>query len=457
MAPPTIRSAPKSTRRDTFKRFVNVSKKFLLDPHHLGPVCLLLFLAEAMCNALIIENVRYTEIDWVAYMQEVEGFLNGTLDYQQLKGDTGPLVYPAGFVYIFSALYFVTNRGKNIHLAQYIFLVLYLLQTVLMHRIYRTTAKVPPYALMIATLTSLRIHSIFVLRLFNDPVAVLLFYISLNLFVSNQWRWGSLFYSLAVSVKMNILLYAPCLLVAYLTNLSYRESFLNLAICGLVQLVLALPFLYANPLGYLKGSFDLGRVFDHTWTVNYRFLPREIFENKYFHMGLLLLHVALLVVFMPALRRFLSSFAKLTVVSNAFNSQCEEEKRRIRKRADGTGLKAGQKRSRSKDSQESFYEEKLKLQNRMSKIAQLLILPFFVTNLIGVACARSIHYQFYAWYYHSLLYLVFCTKLSKPSKFLLLGLIEYCYKTYPSTNFSSVLLHVCHGVLIFGLFQSMKA
>ncbi len=33
-----------------------------------------------------------TEIDWIAYMQEVEGFLNGTHDYMQLKGDTGPLV-----------------------------------------------------------------------------------------------------------------------------------------------------------------------------------------------------------------------------------------------------------------------------------------------------------------------------------------------------------------------------
>ena len=33
-----------------------------------------------------------TEIDWVAYMQEVEGFINGTWDYEELKGDTGPLV-----------------------------------------------------------------------------------------------------------------------------------------------------------------------------------------------------------------------------------------------------------------------------------------------------------------------------------------------------------------------------
>lgn len=384
-------------------------------------------------------------------------------------GDTGPLVYPAGFVYIFTALYYVTNHGRNIYLAQYIFLVLYLIQTLLIHRIYRITAKVPPYALILTTLTSFRIHSIFVLRLFNDPIAVLLFYVSLNLFVSNKWRLGSLFYSLAVSVKMNILLYAPCLLVAYLTNLSYTDTFINLFICGIVQLILAIPFLYGNLFSYIKGSFDLGRVFEHKWTVNYRFLPREIFEHKYFHIGLLVLHVLLLIIFLPLLRRYLSSYAKLNVVSSAFKSQVDEEKHRkmlARKRADGNISKKdkmylealeNQRRSNSKDSQDSLYEEKVKLQNRMSKIAQLFILPFFITNLIGIACARSIHYQFYSWYYHSLLYLAFCTKYNKPSRFLLLAVIEYCFKTYPSTNLSSGLLHVCHVVLIFGVFQTMRA
>lgn len=34
-----------------------------------------------------------TEIDWKAYMDEVEGVINGTYDYTQLKGDTGPLVW----------------------------------------------------------------------------------------------------------------------------------------------------------------------------------------------------------------------------------------------------------------------------------------------------------------------------------------------------------------------------
>ena len=33
-----------------------------------------------------------TEIDWVAYMQEVEGFINGSWNYTELRGNTGPLV-----------------------------------------------------------------------------------------------------------------------------------------------------------------------------------------------------------------------------------------------------------------------------------------------------------------------------------------------------------------------------
>ena len=51
-----------------------------------------LLLVEIFLNVLIIERTKYTEIDWRAYMQEVEGVVNGTYDYYQLKGDTGPLV-----------------------------------------------------------------------------------------------------------------------------------------------------------------------------------------------------------------------------------------------------------------------------------------------------------------------------------------------------------------------------
>jgi len=50
-------------------------------------------------------------------MQEVEGVIvNGTTDYSQLRGDTGPLVYPAGFVWFYACLYKITSAGTNIKL-----------------------------------------------------------------------------------------------------------------------------------------------------------------------------------------------------------------------------------------------------------------------------------------------------------------------------------------------------
>ena len=50
--------------------------------------------------------------------------------------------YPAGFVYIFTILYLLTNGGSAIRLAQYIFALLYLANVVLVFTIYRSVRKV---------------------------------------------------------------------------------------------------------------------------------------------------------------------------------------------------------------------------------------------------------------------------------------------------------------------------
>ena len=75
-------------------------------------------------------------------MQEVEGFVNGTFDYYELKGDTGPLVYPAGFVYVYTLLYAITGKGLNIKLAQYIFVGIYLAFITLVFVVHRKTKRV---------------------------------------------------------------------------------------------------------------------------------------------------------------------------------------------------------------------------------------------------------------------------------------------------------------------------
>ena len=89
------------------------------DPARSYVIASILLVVEVFVNVLVIERVPYTEIDWKAYMQEVEGVIvNGTTDYSMLKGDTGPLVYPAGFVWFYAALYKLTDSGANVKLGE---------------------------------------------------------------------------------------------------------------------------------------------------------------------------------------------------------------------------------------------------------------------------------------------------------------------------------------------------
>lgn len=75
-------------------------------------------------------------------MQEVGGVVEGEYDYARLEGGTGPLVYPAGFVYAFGALYYLTDKGTNILRAQYIFAGFYCAMIALIGYIYVRVNKV---------------------------------------------------------------------------------------------------------------------------------------------------------------------------------------------------------------------------------------------------------------------------------------------------------------------------
>lgn len=402
----------KKTFKLYWKKLNFLGKKYsipnlLCDHDHIWIVGTLLILAEFFLNIFIIQKVPYTEIDWKAYMQQVDGFLNGTYNYTELKGDTGPLVYPAGHVYIFTALYYLTKRGSEIFLAQYYFMAFYLLTLILVFRIYAKSRNIQPYCLIILCCTSYRIHSIFVLRLFNDPVATLLLLAAVNCFVSHRWTIGCALFSLAVSVKMNILLFAPALFFILLSEEGFKKTIRHIFLCGLIQVILALPFLICDPVAYIGGAFNLGRIFLFQWTVNWRFLPEEIFLHRYFHVGLLVLHVTALLIFSR-------KWIKLLKLQTLFGSERSQL-------------------------------------NRLT--TNQILLPLFTANVIGIAFSRSLHYQFYVWYYHTLCYLVWSISVSLPAKLGLLGLIELAWNTYPSTVWSSVLLHLSHLTMLIQLYR----
>ena len=102
---------------------------------------------EVIVNFLIVKYVNYTEIDWSTYMVQVGQVFNRTnfnFNYTQIEGPTGPLVYPAGHLYIFYLLKELTDGGTNIQMAQHWFLAIYIAQMYLVYKIYshKRTLKV---------------------------------------------------------------------------------------------------------------------------------------------------------------------------------------------------------------------------------------------------------------------------------------------------------------------------
>lgn len=73
-----------------YTKYINLDygKSLLFDVSRLQIVSIGILIVELVLNVLVVQNARYTEIDWTAYMQECEGFLNGTTDYASLKGES---------------------------------------------------------------------------------------------------------------------------------------------------------------------------------------------------------------------------------------------------------------------------------------------------------------------------------------------------------------------------------
>ncbi len=79
---------------------------------------------------------------------------------------------------------------------------------------------------------------------------------------------------------------------------------------------------------------------------------------------------------------------------------------------------------------------------------QFIINTILTSNILGIVFARSLHYQFYSWYFHSLPIILWNTKLPVPITIFILLVIEICYNVYPSTVWSSILLQASHAIIL---------
>lgn len=275
--------------------------------------------------------------------------------------------------------------------------------------LYRKGGRVPLWALVLLS-CSRRIHSIFVLRLFNDCWAVFLSVAAFALFVSDFWTLGCFLFSLAVSVKMNILLFAPGLLLLLLKRFgAWRAIPRLLFACAAPQVFLGAPFLYANWFGYLQRSFDLGRQFFYVWSVNWQFVPEALFLNRWFGLTLLALTASTCVLF---------ALFKWTSPDEHF-----------------ADILAGH-----------FADHK-----RGRLTADHILTTLFTSNFIGIALARSLHFQFYVWYFFTLPYLLWATAYPTPIRVALLFAIEIVWNIFPANAYASAVLCFAHLAILAGL------
>uniref|UniRef100_A0A0N5BC83 dolichyl-P-Man:Man5GlcNAc2-PP-dolichol alpha-1,3-mannosyltransferase n=1 Tax=Strongyloides papillosus TaxID=174720 RepID=A0A0N5BC83_STREA len=408
------------------KRIVNSKDEYIFNLT--SKFCLI---SEILICVLILTFGKYTEIDWSTYMQQIKLYQSGEYNYTKIGGDTGPCVYPAGFLRIFSLLSSLTDNGFDIFRGQQIFSILYLILIFLVHKVFKTTRSLPPVALIIMAFTSYRVHSIFILRLFNDGISTIFVYLFIYLLLKESYILSLLSFSMALSIKMNALLYAPVLGLILMDKFYFIRTLKYLLVIPGVILLLSYQFILSYPHEYFGQAFDFSRIFLYKWTVNWRFLDESLFLNVTFHKILLLSHVTVLAIFI-------------------WNFCLREQLFFTRK--------------------VYYVIERLTRTRRFGFISKVfntnddIVFGLLFSNFIGITFARSLHYQFYVWYYHSIPYLIFSGmkndngemsifSLSFIFRCLIILIIEVCWCTFPATFISSLLLQFCHasiyGIVIY--------
>ena len=136
---------PPFTLRNVLMDIYNGVLALFTDPFCTRIVCPVVIVLTSLLSKAIIYNVPYTEIDFKTYIQQIQIINDGELDYSLVKGDTGQIVYPAGFVQIYQVLNWLTEEGTDIHAGQTLFGYLLALTNFLVIIVYTMTPNFQPW------------------------------------------------------------------------------------------------------------------------------------------------------------------------------------------------------------------------------------------------------------------------------------------------------------------------
>ncbi|KAG7195053.1 dolichyl-P-Man:Man(5)GlcNAc(2)-PP-dolichol alpha-1,3-mannosyltransferase [Scheffersomyces spartinae] len=437
---------PEFTFRNVMGDIKYLIQVLINDPFYkrlVGPIIVFLM---SILSRIVITMIPYTEIDFSTYMQQIQLVKDGELDYSLIRGDTGPVVYPAGFITVYEWIYDFTGQGTQLAAGQSLFSMVLTATTLLTVVVYCLIVDMPPWPLLMLVLSK-RLISIYVLRLFNDVftticmigVTLLLQLASYTYSILSTYLFvlcgvAADLYSLAISVKMNALLYLPGFIFVcyFLLGENLIKLLLVLLIIPLIQVLVGWKFLI--PLyhdeeakylryQYLSNAFDFSRTFLYKWTVNWRFLSEQVFLSKTFHKSLLFLHGVVLLCFV------VFKFTKKHMIGKSFKHLI----------GDFFAIHKS-----------TVNPQNILINQRLGPKYVFLILA--ISNVVGILCSRSLHYQFLSWYYWQLPALLWFAGFNVYVATVVLLIHEYTWNVYPSTELSSALLVSVLTLVLTGIF-----
>lgn len=185
---------------------------------------------------------------------------------------------------------------------------------------------------------------------------------------------------------------------------------------------MAFPFLPADAKGYLSRAFQLTRQFLFKWTVNWRFVGEENFLSREFATALAMCNLSGLVLFLSTRWTRPSGLSILDFVKTLFKPL------------------------------PPLVQQQLSL-NITPDFAMTTVLS---SMGIGLLCARSLHYQFYAYIAWSSPFLLWKAGLHPIIMYLVWVAQEWAWNVYPSTNVSSMVVVGCLAIQVFGVWWGTR-
>lgn len=251
---------------------------------------------------------------------------------------------------------------------------------------------------------SKRLHSIFLLRCFNDSFAVLFLFLAIYAYQKRQYTIGSLFYSWGLGIKMSLLLSLPAFGIILFLTRGIMGGLKQASLMAQLQLIIGLPFLQEDWKGYLSRAFEFSRQFLFKWTVNWRFVGEERFLSREFSIALLVGHISMLCVFATKWLRP-SGLSIPEIIMSAVKGR----------------------------------EPLGNIQSIVaSRITPIYVMTTILTaNTIGMLFARSLHYQFFAYLAWSTPFLLWKSGIHPVLQYALWAAQEWAWNVYPSTELSS--------------------